>query len=103
MWGSGTWGYGRNAGFCTSCRVNSIFELNFNYKLCTSFHSVSTRVEPGEFDHIFECSFGKGLKILCPFSLFLYLQSFTQQNRSPQAKMEVYEHIEYRQRTAAVE
>lgn len=59
-----------------------IFKLNFNHKFCKSFHSVFTIVEPGEFDHIFNCGC-KGLKILCSFNPLLYLQRFAQQNRSP--------------------
>lgn len=66
--------------------VHFIFKLNFNHKIYKCFHSVFTREEPGEFDHIFKCSCSKGLKILCSFNLLLYLQSLALQNREPPDK-----------------
>lgn len=58
---------GGTLAFLPSYWVHFIFKLNFNHKLWRSLHSVSTRVEPGEFDHIFKCGCGKGLKIPLPF------------------------------------
>lgn len=82
-------GKGGTLAFLPRRWVHFIFKLNFNHKIYKYFHSVFTREEPGEFDHLFRYRCSKGLKISYSFNLLLYFQSFALQNRSPRIKMHV--------------